>query len=140
MPTKFEAGTPNIAGAIGLGEAIKYIKKIGFEAIQNKEKDLLNYAKNSFAKLDNFRIIGVHDHKIPTFSFVLKDIHPHDIASLLDEENICIRAGHHCTEPLMRRFNLAATSRASLSFYNTESEIDQLIESIKKIQRLFNAY
>ena len=99
---------------------------------------MLEYANNSFSQLKDFRLIGTTKVKVPTFSFVLQDIHPHDIASLLDEDNICIRAGHHCTEPLMQRFKVPATSRASLSFYNTESEIDQLIAGIKKIQRLFN--
>ncbi|GAB1372039.1 cysteine desulfurase [Candidatus Kapaibacterium sp.] len=116
LPYKFEAGTPNIAGAIGLAEALNYIRSIGLDAIIDYEKELLNYATEKLSEITELRIIGTAKSKAAVVSFVLRDIHPHDIGTMVDMDGVATRTGHHCTEPLMRRFNVPATSRASFSF------------------------
>ncbi len=142
LPHKFEAGTPNIVGAIGLGEALSYVSKIGVEAIALYEQELLNYATKVLSEIDplanGLKIIGNALEKTSIISFVLKDIHPHDIGTILDSEGIAVRTGHHCTQPLMKRFNVPATTRASFAFYNTKQEIDLLAEAIKKVIKVFN--
>ncbi len=137
LPYKFEGGTPNIAGAIGLGEAIKYIRNIGIDAIRRYEADLLNYATEKLQEIDELKIIGTAKEKSSSISFVLDNIHPHDVGTMLDMDGIAIRTGHHCTQPVMDRFNVPATSRASIAFYNTKSEIDTLVESLKKVINMF---
>lgn len=137
LPYKFEAGTPNIAGAIGLAEAIKYVQNIGFENIIRQENELLNYATELSKDIPELRIIGTAGNKCSVLSFELKGIHPHDIGSLLDRDGVAIRTGHHCTEPVMRRFNVPATSRASFSFYNTMDEVDALFKSVRKVIKMF---
>ncbi|MCX6105640.1 MAG: cysteine desulfurase [Proteobacteria bacterium] len=137
LPAKFEAGTPHIAGVIGLGAAIDYVNHVGLAAIAAAEDELLHYGKRCLSEIPGLRMIGTAEHKTSIFGFVLDDIHPHDIGTLLDQEGIAIRAGHHCTQPLMDRFGVPATARASLAFYNTKSEIDSLVQAILKVQRLF---
>ncbi len=138
LPYKFEAGTPNICGAIGLAEAVKYIENIGLDNIYNYEKELLNYATNLANEIPELTIIGRAKNKSSVLSFVLDNIHPHDIGTLIDREGIAVRTGHHCTEPVMRRYSLPATSRASFSFYNTKEEIDKLFLAVKKIINMFS--
>lgn len=137
LPHKFEAGTPDIAGAIGLGAAIEYVNKIGIENIQEHEKDLLEYATKKIGEIPGLRIIGTAKEKTSVLSFVLENIHPHDIGTFLDFEGVAIRTGHHCTQPVMQRFNIPATSRASFAMYNTKEEVDVLVNGLKKIIEAF---
>lgn len=137
LPHKFEAGTPDIAGAIGLGAAIEYVSKIGIENIQNYETSLLNYATKQIAEVPGLRIIGQAREKTSVLSFVLENIHPHDIGTFLDFEGVAIRTGHHCTQPVMQRFKIPATSRASFAIYNTKQEVDVLVNGLKKIIEVF---
>ncbi len=134
LPAKFEAGTPAIAEAIGLGAAIAYLQNIGLDKIQQREQALLNYATNETAKLPGFTPIGTAKEKASILSFALAGVHPHDIATILDQYGIAIRSGHHCAMPLMERLGLPATARASFSFYNTEAEIDTFIMALAKTQ------
>ncbi|HOJ06454.1 MAG: cysteine desulfurase [Ignavibacteriales bacterium] len=137
LPHKFEAGTPDIAGAIGLGAAIEYVQNIGLENIAHYENQLLNYATNAVSDLQGLRIIGTAKEKISVLSFHLENVHPHDVGTFLDFEGIAIRTGHHCTQPLMRRFNIPATSRASFGLYNTKEEVDVLVRGLTKILEVF---
>ncbi|HLG18823.1 MAG TPA: cysteine desulfurase [Bdellovibrionota bacterium] len=138
-PGKFEAGTPNIAGVIGLGAAIDYVAQIGYEAIGAHERELLQYAVKRLSGIRELRLIGTAKEKSGILSFVLKGIHPHDIGTILDQEGVAIRAGHHCTEPLMKRFQVPATARASLSIYNTKADIDALVAAVQKTIEVFGA-
>ncbi|OGT37753.1 MAG: cysteine sulfinate desulfinase [Gammaproteobacteria bacterium RIFCSPHIGHO2_12_FULL_37_14] len=135
-PQKFEAGTPNIAGAIGLNAAIQYIHEIGITNIYSHDQALLNYAEKKFAEISGLRTIGTAHPKIGVISFVLDGIHPHDVGTVLDHEGIAVRAGHHCAMPLMERFNIPATVRISFGVYNTEQEIDVAIQAIHLTKRL----
>jgi cysteine desulfurase/selenocysteine lyase len=137
LPYKFEAGTPNIAGAIGLGAAIDYLAKIGIENVTAHEKDLLDYATRSLTALPGLKVIGTAREKIGVLSFTLDGIHPHDIGTVLDQEGIAIRTGHHCAQPVMEFFGIPATARASLALYNTRGEIDALVDGIRRVQRMF---
>jgi len=137
LPHKFEAGTPDIAGAIGLGAAIEYVNKIGIENIKEHEKSLLEYATKKIEEVPGLRIIGNAKDKTSVLSFVLENIHPHDIGTFLDFEGVAIRTGHHCTQPVMQRFNIPATSRASFALYNTKEEVDVLVTGLKKIIEVF---
>lgn len=137
LPYKFEAGTPNIAGAVGLGAAVNFLSNIGFDFITKHEKELLNYVNNSLREIENLKIIGNAKEKCGAVSFVFDNIHPHDVGTFLDYDGIAIRTGHHCTQPVMNRFNIPATSRASFALYNTKSEIDLLSQSLKKIKNTF---
>lgn len=137
LPFKFEAGTPNIVGAIVLGVAIEYLQNVGIEAICEYEKNLLNYATEKFSTTSGIRLIGQARHKAAVLSFLFKDVHPHDIGTILDREGIAIRAGHHCTQPLMKRLGISATARASFSFYNTKEEIDVLCLAVEKVREVF---
>ena len=137
LPHKFEAGTPNIAGAIGLGAAIEYISKIGIDNIKVHEKSLLEYSTKQIEEVPGLRIIGKAKEKTSVLSFVLENIHPHDIGTFLDFEGVAIRTGHHCTQPVMQRFCIPATSRASFAMYNTKEEVDVLVSGLKKIIEVF---
>jgi cysteine desulfurase/selenocysteine lyase len=137
LPHKFEAGTPDIAGAIGLGAAIEYVSKIGIENIKDYETSLLEYATKRVSEVPGLRIIGSAKEKTSVLSFVLENIHPHDIGTFLDFEGVAIRTGHHCTQPVMQRFKIPATSRASFAMYNTKEEIDVLVNGLKKIIEVF---
>ena len=132
LPYKFEAGTPNIAGAIGLGAAIEYVQKVGLGAIAAHEHGLLEYATSRLKQIDGLRIIGEADQKAGLVSFVLDAVHPHDIGTFLDADGVAIRTGHHCAQPVMERFKVPATARASFAMYNTFHEIDVLAEAIVK--------
>lgn len=138
LPYKFEAGTPNIAGAIGLGAAIDYISNIGLEKIAQYENLLLEYATELISSLKGLRIIGNAKKKISVLSFCLDNIHPHDVGTFLDIDGVAIRTGHHCTQPVMDKFKIPATSRASFGMYNTYEEINILYQSLKKILEFFN--
>ncbi len=133
VPHKFEAGTPNIAGAIGLSAAIDYLEGIGIEKAAAHEKDLLEHANRVLQAIPQLRLVGTAREKTSVVSFVLEGIHPHDIGTILDQEGIAIRAGHHCTQPLMARFGIPATARASMAFYNTREEIDALAAGIHRV-------
>lgn len=137
LPYKFEAGTPNIAGAIGFGAAIEYVQEIGLGAIAAHEHGLLEYATSKLKEIDGLRIIGEAEQKAGLISFVLEQVHPHDIGTMLDMEGVAIRTGHHCAQPVMERYKVPATARASFAMYNTFAEIDVLAEAIKKTIGLF---
>ena len=138
LPHKFEAGTPNISGVIGLGAAIDYVNKIGLENIGNHEKQLLDYANQMASEINELKFIGTAKNKTSILSFTLDGIHPHDVGTILNNEGIAIRTGHHCAMPVMEYFQIPATSRASFSFYNTHAEVDVLIEGINKCSKVFN--
>ena len=138
LPHKFEAGTPNIAGVIGLGAAIDYLMTIGFEKIDTHEKALLNYATEKLQKISGLKIIGNAPNKSSVISFIMQQAHPHDIATILDNKGISIRAGHHCAMPLMKRFNLSATARITLGLYNTLDDIDRLVDGLIQVNQIFN--
>lgn len=137
LPYKFEAGTPNIAGVIGLGIAIEYIRSIGFTAIVTHEQALLAYATVLLADIPGLTVIGRSHEKTGILSFVLEGIHAHDVGTILDRQGVAIRTGHHCTMPLMERFGIPATSRASFALYNTKQEVDVLVEAIYKVKEVF---
>jgi cysteine desulfurase/selenocysteine lyase len=132
LPFKFEAGTPDITEAIGLGVAIDYINNIGLKRMQQREEHLYAYAINSLQVIDELRFIGEAKNKTAAISFLVADLHPFDVGEILDKQSIAIRTGHHCCQPVMDFFNIPGTARASLAFYNTEEEIDKLVEGIKK--------
>jgi cysteine desulfurase / selenocysteine lyase len=137
IPHKFEAGTPDIAGVIGLGAAIDYLNEIGIEAIAAYEQELLEYATDAITKIPGVRILGTAPEKAGVLSFVLEGVHPHDIGTILDQDGIAIRAGHHCAQPVMDRFGVPATARASFAFYNTKDEVDVLVKGIRKVVEVF---
>ncbi len=136
-PSKFEAGTPNIAGVIGLHAAIKFITNIGFDTIAAHEADLLKYATEQLDALGGITIIGTAQNKASLVSFVMDNAHSHDVGTILDSEGLAVRAGHHCAMPLMDYYGLAATARASFAIYNTKAEIDVLVTALDKVKRLF---
>jgi cysteine desulfurase/selenocysteine lyase len=136
IPYKFEAGTPNIAGTLGLGAAIDYLGGLGQESLLRYEEELLAYATEALAGIPELRIIGTARQKAPVISFVLNGLHPHDVGTVLDQEGIAVRTGHHCAQPLMDRFGVPATTRASLAFYNTLEEVDRLIKGLHKVREI----
>jgi len=137
LPYKFEAGTPNIGGAIGLGAAIDYVNHLGIDNIAAHEHDLLTYATEALSAIPGVRIIGTAVEKAAVISFVIEGIHPHDIGTILDREGIAVRTGHHCAQPVMQRFRIPATARASFALYNTRGEVDTLVEGIQKVKEVF---
>ena len=137
LPYKFEAGTPNIADAIGLGAAVEYLNQIGMDRIAAYEKHLLDYATEAISAVDGIRLIGTAREKASVLSFIVEGVHPHDIGTILDREGVAVRAGHHCAQPVMDRFGVPATTRASLAFYNTEDEVDALVAAVGKVKELF---
>ena len=137
LPHKFEAGTPNIAGSIGLGAAIDYVTALGLDRIDAYEHGLLEYGTESLSSLSNVRMIGTAKEKSGILSFVMEGVHPHDIGTILDAEGVAVRTGHHCAQPVMERFGLSATARASLAFYNTKEDIDALIKGIDRVIEVF---
>ena len=134
IPARFEAGTPNIAGVIGLGAAIDYVHSVGLDAISAWEGELLEYGTAALATVEGLRMVGTAPHKASVMSFVLEGIHPHDIGTILDMEGIAVRTGHHCAQPVMEHFKVPATARASVSFYNTKSDIDALVQGLAVVQ------
>jgi cysteine desulfurase/selenocysteine lyase len=137
LPYKFEAGTPDVSGAIGLGAAIDYVNSIGLERIAAHEHDLLVYATQALSAIPGLRLIGTAREKAAVISFVLENVHAHDVGTILDQEGIAVRTGHHCAQPLMQRFGVDATARASFALYNTREEVDALVEGIKKVREVF---
>jgi cysteine desulfurase/selenocysteine lyase len=137
LPYKFEAGTPNIAGAIGLGAAIDYLQTIGMDNIAAYEAALLDYLTDELSKVSDLRLIGTAKQKAGVQSFVIKDIHPHDLGTVLDHKGVAIRTGHHCAMPVMDFFDVPGTARASLAFYNTHEDVDQLIEGLAVAKEMF---
>jgi cysteine desulfurase / selenocysteine lyase len=138
LPYKFEAGTPDVAGIVGLGAALDYVNGIGLDAIAAYEHELLEYATQAVSRLKGVRIVGTAPHKASVISFIVDSAHPHDVGTILDGEGIAVRTGHHCAQPVMDRFQIAATTRASLAFYNTAAEIDALVAGIRKVQEFFS--
>ena len=136
IPHKFEAGTPNIVGGIGLGAAVDYLNKLDWESVHEYEKQLLEYATTQLNQIEGIRIIGNAKHKVGVLSFVHQEAHHYDIGTILDQLGVAIRTGHHCTEPLMRRFNVSGTARASFAFYNTKEEVDVFISALKRALKM----
>jgi cysteine desulfurase/selenocysteine lyase len=137
LPFRFEAGTPNIAGVVGLGAAMDYLTEIGLDAISAYEEELLDYGTEQLRSIPGLRIIGEARHKASVLSFVLEGVHPHDIGTILDQEGIAVRTGHHCAQPVMDRFGVPATARASLALYNTREEIDRLVSGLHTVREVF---
>jgi cysteine desulfurase/selenocysteine lyase len=138
LPYKFEAGTPNIAGTIGLGAAVEFMTELGMDAIAAHEREVLEYATERLDELDGIRIIGTAPEKAGILSFVMEGIHPHDVGTIVDQHGVAIRAGHHCAMPLMRRYRVPATSRASLALYNTRADVDALVEGLHGVKEIFD--
>ncbi len=137
IPYKFEAGTPNIAGVIGMGAALDYVSAIGMQRIANYEHELLEHANEVFASLSSVRVIGTSSNKASVMSFVIENVHPHDVGTIMDQHGIAVRTGHHCAQPVMQRFGVPATVRASFAFYNTKDEIDALASAIDEVISVF---
>ena len=137
IPFKFEAGTPPIAGAIGLGAAVDYLSALGMDAIAAHELELLNHATEELNRMPGVRIIGTAEKKAAVLSFAIEGVHPHDVGTLLNQEGVAVRTGHHCAQPVMKRFGVPATSRASFAFYNTLAEADALATGIREVQKVF---
>jgi cysteine desulfurase/selenocysteine lyase len=137
LPYKFEAGTPNIAGAIGLGAAVDYLLDIGMDDISQYEARLLDYATNVISAVDGIRLFGTAKKKASVISFNLDDIHPHDLGTVLDHQGVAIRTGHHCAMPVMEYFGIPGTARASMAFYNNEQDIDQLVSGLAQAIKMF---
>ena len=137
LPYKFEAGTPDIAGVIGLGAAIDYLDQIGMDAVAAHEHDLLEYGTRALESLSGLRLIGTAREKAGVFSFLIDGVHAHDAGTILDREGVAVRTGHHCAQPVMDRFGVSATTRASLAFYNTREDIDALVAGIQKVKEVF---
>jgi cysteine desulfurase / selenocysteine lyase len=137
LPYKFEAGTPNIAGAIGMGAALDYTSAIGIDVIAAYERDLLAYATAGVSAIPGVRIIGTASDKAAIVSFMLDGVHAHDVGTILDHQGVAIRAGHHCAMPVMDRFGVAGTARASFALYNTREDVDALVEGIERVRRMF---
>jgi cysteine desulfurase/selenocysteine lyase len=137
LPHKFEAGTPNIAGGIGMGVAIDYLNEVGLDRIAAYERNLLDYATETIGAIKGVKIIGTAREKASVLSFIVDNVHPHDIGTILDQDGIAIRAGHHCAQPVMKRYGVPATARASFAFYNTREEIDALSDGVQKVIEVF---
>ncbi|MDQ2670340.1 MAG: cysteine desulfurase [Gemmatimonadota bacterium] len=137
VPQKFEAGTPNIAGVVGLGAAVEYLTEVGLDAIAAREHELLEYATAQLRDIAGVRIIGTARDKASVLSFTMNGVHPHDVGTVLDAEGVAIRAGHHCCQPLMRRFAVPATARASFAFYNNADDVDALVSGLRRVREIF---
>ncbi len=142
LPNKFEAGTQNVEGVVGLGSAIDYIEKIGYDAIQEKEHEILKYAREELRKLEflDLYLTNTDEHHSSVISFNIKGVHPHDVASILDSEKVCVRSGNHCAQPLMRYLGIDSTCRASFAFYNTKEDVDKLVNALEKAYNMFKKY
>jgi len=137
LPHKFEAGTPDMSGAVGLRAAIEYLNRVGIENVAEYEHELLTYATQKVSAIPGVRLIGTAKEKAGVLSFIMDGVHPHDIGTILDQEGIAIRTGHHCAQPVMQRFGVDATARASFALYNTKEEVDVLVRGIQKVQEVF---
>jgi cysteine desulfurase / selenocysteine lyase len=140
VPHKFEAGTPNVGGAVGMSAAAAFLESLGRAAVRDHERDLVEYGLERLTAINGLRLFGPldPDDRIAVFSFALAGVHPHDVATILDAEGIAVRAGHHCTQPLMRRLAVPATTRASCYVYNTREDIDRLVVGLDKAHRIFS--
>ncbi len=138
VPYKFEAGTPNIAGSIGLGAAIDYMNEWGIDKLAQHEQNLLMMATTKLQAMDGVQIIGEAEEKASVLSFMIEGVHPHDVGTIFDQQGVAIRSGHHCAQPVMQFFGIPATARASFAFYNTMEEVDALVLAIRKVQEIFN--
>jgi cysteine desulfurase/selenocysteine lyase len=136
IPWKFEAGTPDMAGAVGLAAALEWLAGLGPEAVFAHERELLDYATAALLEVEGLRLIGTAREKTSVLSFVLEDAHPHDVGTILDREGIAIRTGHHCAQPLMERFGVPATARASLAVYNTRDDVDRLVAGLRRVREV----
>jgi cysteine desulfurase/selenocysteine lyase len=132
LPHKFEAGTPDISGVIGLGEAVKYMQSVGYDNISRHEHELLSYATEQLKQIEGLRIIGTAREKASVVSFIVEGVHPYDLGAILDKLGIAVRTGHHCTQPLMARYEIPGTVRASFAFYNNKADIDALVAGINR--------
>ncbi len=137
VPHKFEAGTPNIAGVVGLHAALEYLTGLGMHQVAAYERDLLAYGTEALEEVPGLRLIGTARQKASILSFVLEGVHPHDIGTIVDQEGVAIRTGHHCAQPVMERFGIPATARASLAIYNTRAEIDALVRALQRVREVF---
>jgi cysteine desulfurase / selenocysteine lyase len=140
LPYKFEAGTMNVAQAVGLGAAVDYLDELGMENVREHERWLGEYAHRRLSELEGIKIYGPEENRTGLVSFSLPDVHPHDLSQLLDEEGIAIRSGHHCAQPLMRRLGVVATARASFYLYNTDEEVDALVAALQGAREFFGAF
>lgn len=136
-PARFEAGTPHIAGCIGLGAAIDYLNRIDLEAAAEYENQLFAYATEALSGISGLRIIGTARERVSVISFVMDGVHPHDVGTVVDECGVAVRAGHHCAQPVMRHFNIPATTRAATAFYNTREDIDTLVRALHTVKEVF---
>jgi cysteine desulfurase/selenocysteine lyase len=137
LPYKFEAGTPHIAGGIGLGAAIDFVTRVGLSAIAKHEDSLLAYAMSRVPEIASLRVVGTSPNKAAVLSFVMKGVHPHDIGTILDREGVAIRTGHHCAMPVMAFFKVAATARASFALYNNRQDVDALFAALNRVEEMF---
>jgi cysteine desulfurase/selenocysteine lyase len=137
LPAKFEAGTPNIAGVVGLGAAIDWVADLGLDVVGSYERELLEYATAQVSSVPGVRVVGTARERASILSFAVEGIHPHDVGQVLDAEGIAIRAGHHCAQPVMAHFGVAATARASFAVYNTRDEVDALVRGIHRVKQVF---
>jgi cysteine desulfurase/selenocysteine lyase len=137
IPHKFEAGTPDAAGAVGLGAAVDWLEGLDRKGAEAHERDLLGYATSRLQEIPGLRIIGTAPGKAPVISFVMEGVHPHDVGTILDHEGVAVRAGHHCAQPLMERFGVPATVRASMALYNTREDVDQLVQGLRRVREMF---
>jgi len=137
LPYKFEAGTPNISGAVGLGAAVRYLQSVGMQTVADYEHELLEYMTDRLAAVDDIRLLGTADDKAGVQSFLLGDIHPHDLGTILDHQGVAIRTGHHCAMPVMQHFGVVGTARASLGLYNDHADIDRLITALHQVREIF---
>ena len=137
VPARFEAGTPDIAGAVGLGAALEYLQRLGIDAVRAHEEELLDAATERLRRIPGLRVIGTAPHKAAVVSFTLEGIHPHDVGTIADQDGVALRTGHHCAQPVMERFGIPATTRASFAAYNTLEEVDRLVEAIEHVREIF---
>jgi cysteine desulfurase/selenocysteine lyase len=137
LPYKFEAGTPNVAGTIGFAAALDWVEALGLEAVAAHEDEMLRYGTELLTAIPGLRLVGTAPHKAGVLSFVLDGVHPHDIGTILDYEGVAIRTGHHCAQPVMDRYGVPATARASLACFNTREDLDALVRGIGKVQEMF---
>ena len=136
-PARFEAGTPNIAGAVALGATVEFLERVGYEAIQSHEQELLTYATERLREVPGLRLIGTAADKVGVLSFVLKGVHAHDVGTIVDREGVAVRVGHHCAQPVMDHFGVPATARASLALYNTKEDVDALVAALGRVREVF---
>ena len=139
LPYKFEAGTPHIAGGIGLGAALEYVSRVGIDRASAHERELLDYGTELLTAMPGVRLMGTAREKVGILSFIVDGVHPHDVGTVLDRDGIAVRTGHHCSQPVMDRFGVPATTRASLALYNSKAELDALAHGIRRVQKLFAA-